>query len=158
MNTKISLSQATKCLEWIWDPKRIWSFVLCLGVNARALVLNVIFRKLGYLKLWWLGVFIAPNHQGSSWGGWCRWAHRTVHSRWGVGHLCGVGKPRYKSRVFVFLLYSSIAIYLWQARHHAIRCVWILWSCSTRIDHNFYLDYPLSYSSKGFSHYTPCCS
>jgi hypothetical protein len=39
------------------------SFVLCLGVNARALVLNVIFRKLGCLKLWWLGVFIAPRSQ-----------------------------------------------------------------------------------------------
>jgi hypothetical protein len=36
-------------------------------VNARALVLNVMFRNLGYLKLWWLGVFIAPNHQGSRW-------------------------------------------------------------------------------------------
>jgi hypothetical protein len=30
-------------------------------VNARALVLNVMFRKLGCLKLWWLGVFIAPT-------------------------------------------------------------------------------------------------
>jgi hypothetical protein len=81
MNIKISLSQAIKCLEWIWDSKRIWSFVLCLGVNARALVLNVIFRKLGSLKLWWLGVFIALNHQGSRWGGCCRWdcpvRHRT---------------------------------------------------------------------------------
>jgi hypothetical protein len=40
---------------------------LCLGVNARALVLNVIFRKLGCQRLWWLGVFIAPNHLGSCW-------------------------------------------------------------------------------------------
>jgi hypothetical protein len=60
MNTKISLSQATKCLEWIWDSKRIWSFVLCLWVNVRALVLNVIFRKLGFLKLWLLAMG-APN-------------------------------------------------------------------------------------------------
>jgi hypothetical protein len=68
-------------------PLSVWSefgtrrgfelFVLCLGVNARALVLNVIFRKLGCLMLWWLGVFIAPNHQGSRWGGCWRWAHRT---------------------------------------------------------------------------------
>jgi hypothetical protein len=29
--------------------------------------LNVIFRNLGCLKLWWLGVFIAPNHQVSRW-------------------------------------------------------------------------------------------
>jgi hypothetical protein len=74
MNTKISLTQATKCLEWIWDSERIWSFVLCLRVKARALVLNVMFRKLGCLKLWWLGVFIALNHQSSRWGGCCRWA------------------------------------------------------------------------------------
>jgi hypothetical protein len=34
---------------------------LCLGVNARALVLNVIFRKLGCLKLWWLGGIYSPQ-------------------------------------------------------------------------------------------------
>jgi hypothetical protein len=51
---------------------------LCLGVNARALVLNVIFRKLGYMELWWLEVFIATNHQSSHWGGCWRWAHRTI--------------------------------------------------------------------------------
>jgi hypothetical protein len=40
---------------------------MCLGVNALALVLNVISKKLGYQRLWWLGVFIAPNHLGSRW-------------------------------------------------------------------------------------------
>jgi hypothetical protein len=30
------------------------------------------------LDLWWLGVFIALNHQSSRWRGCCRWAHRTV--------------------------------------------------------------------------------
>jgi hypothetical protein len=75
---KITLSQATKYLRWIWDLERLWSFELCLGVNARALVLNVMFRNLRCLKLWWLGVFIALNHQSSRWGGCCRWAHRTV--------------------------------------------------------------------------------
>jgi hypothetical protein len=34
---------------------------VCLGVNAFALVLNVEFRKLGWLEWWWLGVFIAPT-------------------------------------------------------------------------------------------------
>jgi hypothetical protein len=34
---------------------------MCLGVNAFALVLNVEFRKLGYLEWWWLEVFIAPT-------------------------------------------------------------------------------------------------
>ena len=36
-------------------------FWMCLGVNAFALVLNVEFRKLGWLEWWWLGVFIAPT-------------------------------------------------------------------------------------------------
>jgi hypothetical protein len=30
-------------------------------VNAFALVLNVEFRKLGFLEWWWLEVFIAPT-------------------------------------------------------------------------------------------------
>jgi hypothetical protein len=40
---------------------------MCLGVNALALVLNVISKKHGCQRLWWLGVFIAPNHLGSHW-------------------------------------------------------------------------------------------
>jgi hypothetical protein len=35
---------------------------MCLGVSARALVLNVIFRKLGCKGFGGWGVFIAPNH------------------------------------------------------------------------------------------------
>jgi hypothetical protein len=34
---------------------------MCLGVNAIALILNVNFRKLGWLEWRWLGVFIAPT-------------------------------------------------------------------------------------------------
>jgi hypothetical protein len=34
---------------------------LCLGVKSRALVLNAIAENLDALKLWWLGVFIAPT-------------------------------------------------------------------------------------------------
>jgi hypothetical protein len=34
---------------------------MCLWVNAIALVLNVKFRKLGWLEWRWLGVFIAPT-------------------------------------------------------------------------------------------------
>jgi hypothetical protein len=34
---------------------------MCLGVYAFALILNVEFRKLGWLEWWWLGVFIAPT-------------------------------------------------------------------------------------------------
>ena len=36
-------------------------FSMCLGVNSFALVLNVEFRKLGWIEWWWLGVFIAPT-------------------------------------------------------------------------------------------------
>jgi hypothetical protein len=36
-------------------------FEMCLGVNAIALILNVNFRKLGWLEWTWLGVFIAPT-------------------------------------------------------------------------------------------------
>jgi hypothetical protein len=41
----------------------------------------------------------------------------------GVGHLCGVTESRDKSHVFDFLLCSFVVLYLWQARHRAIRCV-----------------------------------
>jgi hypothetical protein len=43
-------------------------------VNALALVLNENLRKLGCLEWWWLGVFIALNHQQVVGGGYCRWA------------------------------------------------------------------------------------
>jgi hypothetical protein len=36
---------------------------MCLGVNALAIALNVKCWKLGLLEWWWLGVFIALNHQ-----------------------------------------------------------------------------------------------
>jgi hypothetical protein len=61
MNINVSLSQATKSLEWIWDLERIWSFVLCLGVKSTALVLNAMVEKPVCLEVWWLGVFIAPT-------------------------------------------------------------------------------------------------
>jgi hypothetical protein len=56
-----------------WSGFGTWrgfdSFYLCLGVNALALVLNENLRKLGCLEWWWLGVFIALNHQQVV-GGW----------------------------------------------------------------------------------------
>jgi hypothetical protein len=61
MNTNVSLSQDTNSLEWGWDLERTWSFVLCLGVKSRALVLNAMAENLDALKWWWLGVFIAPT-------------------------------------------------------------------------------------------------
>jgi hypothetical protein len=64
---KISFSQVTKCLRWIWDLERIWSFELYLGMNARALVLDVIFRKLGCQRMWWLGSIYSPQPLCSRW-------------------------------------------------------------------------------------------
>jgi hypothetical protein len=45
-------------------------FGMCLGVNAIALVLNVNFRKLGWLEWRWLGGIYNPNHYSSC---CCRW-------------------------------------------------------------------------------------
>jgi hypothetical protein len=53
--------------------ERLWSFDLCLGVNALALVLNEKLRKLGCLEWWWLGVFITLNHQRTVGAGCCWW-------------------------------------------------------------------------------------
>jgi hypothetical protein len=42
--------------------------ILCLGVNALALVLNENLRKLGCLELWWLGGIYSPQPPTSRWG------------------------------------------------------------------------------------------
>jgi hypothetical protein len=34
---------------------------MCLGVNARALVLNVMLRNIGCLEWWWLGGYLYPS-------------------------------------------------------------------------------------------------
>jgi hypothetical protein len=51
---------------------------------ALALVLNDMSEKLGYLKWWWLGVFIAPTTKPTVGEAVCRWAHRTV---WCTSHV-----------------------------------------------------------------------
>ena len=40
---------------------------LSLGVNALALVLNVLAEKLGCFEVWWLGGIYSTNHQGGRW-------------------------------------------------------------------------------------------
>jgi hypothetical protein len=40
---------------------------MCLGVESFSLVLNVMFRTLGWIWMRWLGVFIAPNHFHNRW-------------------------------------------------------------------------------------------
>jgi hypothetical protein len=63
-----TLSQVTRWLEWIWDLERLWSFDLCLGVNALAHVLNENFRRFGCLELWWSGGIYSPQPPTSRWG------------------------------------------------------------------------------------------
>jgi hypothetical protein len=65
---------------------------LCLVLNALALVLNVLAEKLGFLEVWWLGVFIAPTTKMAVGEGCYRWAHRTV--RCATEH-CPVRQPRH---------------------------------------------------------------
>jgi hypothetical protein len=93
MNTNVSLSQATKSLECVWDLERIWSLLLCLGVKSRALVLNMMAENLDALKCGGWGVFIAPTTKIAVGRGCCRWAHRTV--RCATGH-CPVRQPRHQ--------------------------------------------------------------
>jgi hypothetical protein len=38
-------------------------------VKSIALVLNAMCGMLGWMEWWWLGVFIALNHQTTVWGG-----------------------------------------------------------------------------------------
>jgi hypothetical protein len=47
-------------------------------------------KKLGCLKWWWLGVFIAPTTKRTVGEAVCRWAHRTV--RCTIGH-CPLRQP-----------------------------------------------------------------
>jgi hypothetical protein len=63
-------------------------------VNALALALNENLIKLGCLELWWLGVFIALNHQLTVGAGCCRWAHRTIRCASHVTQLLGYWSSR----------------------------------------------------------------
>jgi hypothetical protein len=87
--TQMSLSQATKSLECVWDLERIWSLLLCLGVKSRALVLNVMAENLDALKCSGWGVFITPTTKMVVGRGCCRWAHRTVQCGSHVTQLLG---------------------------------------------------------------------
>jgi hypothetical protein len=75
--TKLSLL-VTIALSGIGTWRDFDSLYLCLVLNALALVLNVLAEKLGCLKVWWLGVFIAPTTKVAVGEGCCRRAHRTL--------------------------------------------------------------------------------
>jgi hypothetical protein len=68
MNTNISLSLVTNCLEWSLDLGEDLISCLCLGVKSRAFVLNAMAEKLGCLEVWWLGGIYSSNHQSGRWG------------------------------------------------------------------------------------------
>jgi hypothetical protein len=72
----MTFSQVSKQLSWFWSLDGIEWFDCVFGVFAFALVLNVEFWKLGWLKLRWFGGIYSPNHNSSC---CCRWAHRTLH-------------------------------------------------------------------------------
>jgi hypothetical protein len=65
--TKLSLL-VTIALSGIGTWRDFDSLYLCLGLNALALVLNVLAENLDALKCWWLGVIYSPNHQSGHWG------------------------------------------------------------------------------------------
>jgi hypothetical protein len=68
------------------------TFLLCLGVKSRALVLNVLAKNLDALKCGGWGVFIAPTTKMPVGRGWCRWAQRTVRC---AIEQCLVRQPRH---------------------------------------------------------------
>jgi hypothetical protein len=92
MNTIISLTLVTKCLEWSLDLGEDLISCLCLGLKSRALVLNTMAENVDALNVWWLGVFIAPPTKMAVGEAVCRRAHRTV--RCATGH-CPVRQTRH---------------------------------------------------------------
>jgi hypothetical protein len=76
-NTRTPSLKSLMELSWFWRLREDSIYLMCLGVESFALVLNEMFGMLGLLWMRWLGVFIAPNHFHSHWGGCWRWVHRT---------------------------------------------------------------------------------
>jgi hypothetical protein len=63
-------------------------------------------EKLGYLKWWWLGLFIAPTTKPTVGEAVYRWAHQTV--RCATGH-CPVRQPRHPTvRVLTVLTVGAL--------------------------------------------------
>jgi hypothetical protein len=89
---------------------------LCLGVKSRALVLNAICWKLGCLKWWWLGVFIAPTTKPTVGEAVCQWAHRTV--RYATRH-CPVRQPCHPT-VRVLTVSTVGALTSWGTRQSGV--------------------------------------
>jgi hypothetical protein len=92
MNTKISLSLVTKCLEWFWTWERIWSLVCVLEWSLEILYWMHYAENLDTLNGGGWGVFIAPTTKTAVGEGCYRWVHRTV---WLTTIHCPVRQPRH---------------------------------------------------------------
>jgi hypothetical protein len=130
-------------------------------LNALALVLNEMSKKLGCLEWWWLGGIYSPNHQTNHWRGClsmgapdspvlhehcpvCQPHHPTVRvltvstvgalTTWGTGQ-CGAAPNRH---CLLFGAPSGVALTLCELSVHCSRCrrplestVALLSRCST---------------------------
>jgi hypothetical protein len=119
-------SQVTRWLEWISDLERLWSFELCLGLNALALVLNENFWKLGYFELWRLGGIYSPQPPSGRWGRLLSKGTPDMHSRMsGVPPRHPTVRVQEQSTVgaVVFLLHRTV-------RCHTGQVLFTIWCAS----------------------------
>jgi hypothetical protein len=126
MNTKISLSQVTKCLEWIWTLERIWSLVCVLEWSLELLYWMQYAGNLDALNSGGWGVFIASTTKIAVGEGCCRWAHQTV---WCATVHCLVRHPRHPT-VRVLTVSTIGALTAWGTGQalFTVRCAF--WRCS----------------------------
>jgi hypothetical protein len=90
--TQVSLSLVTNWLEWSLDLGEDLISLVCLVLNAIALVRCRKSENLDPLKCGGWGVFIAPTTKRTVGEGFCRMTHRTV--RCAIRH-CPVHQPRH---------------------------------------------------------------
>jgi hypothetical protein len=74
---KLSLL-VTNCFEWNWDLERLWFNLIMSCIECTSSCIKCVGWKLGCLKVWWLGVFIAPTTKVAIGEGCCQRAHRIV--------------------------------------------------------------------------------
>jgi hypothetical protein len=108
-------------LSWIGGFGEDQIYLMCLGVEYFALILNAMFGMLGWLWMRWLGVFIAPNHFHSRWGGCCRWTHQTVRCATGHSLLSVRAPPRHPTVRVLEQLTVGAFVFLWH---------WTVWWCT----------------------------
>jgi hypothetical protein len=109
MNTEISLSLVTNCLEWFWTWERIWSLVCVLEWSLELLYWMQYAGNLDALNGGGWGVFIASTTKTAVGDDCCWWARRTV--RCASGH-CPVRQPRHPT-VRVLMVSTVGALTVW---------------------------------------------